>query len=123
MQRRSSFFAALLVSLILFELVWDYSVFASRVAVDLASSRNGSSSPVAAACVDDATPFAVALNGNVTLAAGSCSFTSDAYTYPNYILTLQPQDKSFSLTVTPILWENGGASPGGSRETILHLEF
>jgi hypothetical protein len=121
MPRRLSFLAALLLFLILLAALWHFSVFATRTIKDLASSSNGSTSSPAGTCAADSpTPFAAALNGNVTV--DSCTDFAGAYTYPNYVLTLQPQDQSFTLTVTPILWENG-AGGTGSRETILNLQF
>jgi hypothetical protein len=98
-----------------------YAVFAHRPARDLASSeRGGSDNTPATNCSDNfPTPFAAVLNGQVTPTnadGSSCSNFNGAY--PNYSFTLTPSDKSFTLTVTPVLWGGGNA-----QSTILHLEF
>jgi len=99
-----------------------FAVLAHRPARDLASSERGGSDNIPATnCSDNfPTPFAAVLNGQVTPTnadGSSCSnFNSGAY--PNYSFTLTPSDRSFTLTVTPVLWGGGNA-----QSTILHLEF
>ena len=107
-------------SLTLFAVLSSSSALAGRVRKDLPSSSNGSNPGKAAVCADNATPFAAALNGKVTNTNTCSVFT--AQTYPDRRVVLTPSDNSFTLTVTPILWENTGASTD-SRRTILHLEF
>jgi hypothetical protein len=101
-----------------------FSVFARRTVKDLASSQDGSSG-TAGDCSDQfPTPFAAVLNGQVTPTdpdssnPPSCTGFTGAGPYPNYSLALSAPDKSFTLTVTPVLWGGGNA-----QSTILHLEF
>lgn len=122
MRHRLSVLAAVFLSFFILAVVWHFSVIASRTAKDLPSSQNGFDLTPAGTCTDNfPTPFAAALDGTVDAVPGGACINFAANTYPNYTLQLQPQDKSFTLTVTPVLWENQGG--GGSRETILHLEF
>lgn len=121
MRRRFSIFVVLCLAFILLATVWHISVRASRVIKDLSSSANGENAGNAGTCDDTGpTPFAVALNGTVQALPGGTCADFPTGTYPNYALSLQPPDKSFTLTVTPILWEFGTE---GGRQTILHLEF
>jgi len=120
MRRVLSFALCTVASLLWFAALSHSPVLAGRVRKDLPSSENGSSGTAAATCIDSATPYAAVLNGKVTV-DNSCSIFA-GQTYPNYVQTLAPSDHSFTLTVTPILWENG-ASSLASRQTILHLEF
>jgi hypothetical protein len=96
-----------------------FSVFAHRVAKDLASSQSGSSG-TAGDCSDEfPTPFAAVLNGQVTpTESNGSACTNYTGTYPDYSLTLAASDKSFAVKVTPVLWGGGNAD-----STILHIEF
>jgi hypothetical protein len=126
MRRRLQSLAVLFFSLLMFAVVWHFSVHAERTSLDLPSSQDGSSPGAAGTCADSfPTPFAVTLNGKVAAVpaspSGCADFTTSTGIYPNYTLTLKPTDNSFTVTITPVLWENGAG--GGSRQTILHLEF
>ncbi|MGA7892873.1 MAG: choice-of-anchor D domain-containing protein, partial [Candidatus Sulfotelmatobacter sp.] len=113
--RLAVFLCCFLVVFVVGSIFLSPHVLADREIKDLPGSKNGTGAP--GDCSDSSpTPFAVALNGQVT--PPTCNGFTGTGAYPNYALPLVSADQSFTLTVTPVLWGGGAAS-----DTILHLEF
>ncbi len=114
---------AVVGGLVLFALFVTLPLFATR-RKDPQSSQNGLGP--ASRCPDSkATPFFVQLDGTKKPPNG-CQGEDDPNkpnppaTYPNRVVVLQDAAKSFTVTITPALWDSGQAQ---SKHTILQVVF
>lgn len=112
------------------------SAYASRVK-DLGSSQNGeiqcrggapSCLCPSASIPTSATPFLVPLDHTKHPPTDCYADNGDANRpnppdpYPGWVLTLQDIAHSFTVTITPVLWDSG-QFPTDSKKTILQIQF
>jgi Abnormal spindle-like microcephaly-assoc'd, ASPM-SPD-2-Hydin len=104
-----------------------FSVSAQRVGHDLPSSKNGTTdqNDPAATCVGDLNirPFAAVLNGAITSNTNCSKQSSNPTVYQNFSVSLSSSTPPFTVTITPVLWQDNGTSIAASKQTILHLAF
>jgi len=112
------------------------SLYASRVK-DLGSSQNGQNKCQgnAPSCLcpsasipASATPFLVPLDGTKSPPAGCDADNGDPNDpnppnpYPGWAFTLQDVHRTFTVTITPVLWEFA-EFPADTKKTILQVQF
>jgi hypothetical protein len=106
---------------ILFVFVFLGTVFAHAGRVrDLPSSANGtgacSNNNPACLCSNfDETPFLARLDGTQSPPSG-CSWTTP---YPNRVVTLSHTNPNFTVTLTPVIWDNSEFN----KKTIFQVQF